>query len=67
MEDQTFMFAEIDTVYSDGITLILPGQNVATTKRYKCNSAIQFTAGQRVKVLKDSGTYIVEYPVGDPQ
>jgi len=61
------IFATVDTVYSDGITLIFDGQTTATTKRYKANTSILFVAGQRVKVCKDSGTYVVEYPVGNPR
>lgn len=61
-----FQFATIGMVYDDGITLIFPGQTTASQKHYKCNSAIQFQAGQRVKVIEDSGTWVVEYPVGDP-
>jgi len=59
-------FATIGTVYTDGVTLIFDGQTAATTKRYKCNSTITFAAGQRVKIFKDSGTFVVEYPVGNP-
>lgn len=61
-----FQFAIVGAVYSDGISLIFPGQTTASSKHYKCNTAIHFTAGQRVKVIEDSGTWVVEYPVGDP-
>ena len=61
-----FTFAIIGDVYNDGVTLIFPGQTVASNKRYKCNNSIPFQAGDRVKVLHDSGTYVVEYVVGDP-
>ncbi len=60
-------FATVGAVYSDGITLIFDGQTAATTKRYKANTTILFIAGQRVKICKDSGTYVVEYPVGNPR
>ena len=59
-------FATIDEIYSDGVTLIFDGETEPTTKHYKCNSAVVFSAGDRVKVLRDSGTYVVEYPVGNP-
>lgn len=62
-----FDFAIVSAVYSDGITLILPGETAPTTKRYKCNTSVQFQAGQRVKIIESSGTYVVEYPVGNPQ
>ena len=61
-----FQFATIGTVYEDGISLIFPGQTTESEKHYKCNTAIQFSAGQRVKVIQDSGTWVVEYPVGNP-
>lgn len=64
MNERTDFLATVGAVYSDGLTLILDGQTEATTKRYKRNTSITFTAGQRVKVVKMSGTYIVEYPVG---
>lgn len=60
---QTDFLATIGAVYSDGVTLIFDGQTTATAKRYKSNKAVTFTAGQRVKVVKIAGTYLVEYPV----
>lgn len=62
-----FNFATVGAVYSDGLSLIFPGQSVPSEKHYKCNTAVRFTAGQRVKVIQDSGTWVVEYPVGNPQ
>lgn len=64
MNERTDFLATVGAVYSDGLTLIFDGQTEATTKRYKRNTAITFKAGQRVKVVKISGTYIVEYPIG---
>ena len=61
---EAFVLARIGAVYGDGVTLIFDGQTAASTKRYKINTAIPFKAGDRVKVIKDSGTYIVEYVVG---
>ena len=63
-EKQTDFLATVGGVYSDGLTLIFDGQTQSTAKRYKRNTAVTFTPGQRVKVAKISGTYIVEYPVG---
>lgn len=67
MEEPIFDFAEVGAVYADGLSLIFPGETAASQKRYKCNTAIRFAAGQRVKILRASGTWVVEYPVGDPQ
>ena len=44
-------------------TLIFPGETEPTTKAYKCNESIEFSAGMRVKIAKISGTYVVEYPI----
>lgn len=62
--ERTDFLATVGAVYSDGLSLILDGQTEATAKHYKRNTAITFSKGQRVKVVKISGTYIVEYPVG---
>jgi len=60
------VFATIGAVYTDGVTLIFDGRTTATTKRFKVNRMMPFAAGDRVKILRDSGTYVVEYPVGNP-
>lgn len=59
-------FATVGEVYDDGLTLIFDGQEEASEKRYKCNTSVRFSAGDRVRILKDSGTYVVEYVVGAP-
>lgn len=59
-------FATIGAVYSDGVSLIFDGQTAASAKHYKVNRSATFSAGDRVKVAKISGTYIAEYPVGNP-
>ena len=48
-------------------TLIFPGETEPTTKAYKCNESIEFSAGMRVKIAKISGTYVVEYPISGMQ
>ncbi len=65
-DETIFNFATIGSVYKDGVTLIFDGQTEATDKHYKCNTSIRFTSGDRVKIVKDSGTYVVEYVVGAP-
>ena len=62
-----FSLATVAEVGSIGIRLIFDGQSEASRKYYKCNSQVNFSAGDRVKICKDSGTYIVEYPVGAPR
>lgn len=66
MTEPEVHFATVGAVYSDGVTLIFDGQEAATEKHYKCNTAILFHAGDRVKIASDSGTYVVEYIVGSP-
>lgn len=66
-EQQSDMqLATVGTVYSDGLTLIFDGQTEETLKHYKCNTSVAFQAGDRVKVARISGSYIVEYVVGAP-
>lgn len=67
MSEQVFNFATIGAVYEDGVTLIFDGQAEAGQKHYKCNTSAAFAAGDRVKILADSGTYVVEYVVGAPK
>lgn len=56
--------ATVSAVYSDGIALILPGDTAASDKHYPFNAAVQFVAGQRVHIARESCTIIVEYPIG---
>lgn len=58
--------ATVGAVYDDGLSLILEGQTEATTKHYRCNTSVKFAAGDRVKVARISGSYVVEYVVGPP-
>ena len=56
--------AKFDTVVavSGGkATLKFDGETAATQKGYKYNAALSLTAGDRVKVNKVSGTYVIEY------
>ena len=50
--------ATVDSSTSSGVTLIFDGASEATTKRFKCVGT-RPSAGARVAVLKQSGTYIV--------
>lgn len=56
--------ATVSAVYSDGIALILPGDTIPAEKHYPYNAAVTFSAGQRVHIARESGTIIVEYPIG---
>lgn len=66
-EAQDASFATVAEIFDDGVTLIFDGMEEATTKHYQTNAFVVFKAGDRVRVIKDSGTYIVEYPVGAPR
>lgn len=59
-------FAVVGGIYDDGIALIFNGTAQESLKHYKCNASIPFKVGQRVRIIEDSGTYVVEYPVGAP-
>lgn len=65
-EAPEFQFATVGNVSTTGITLIFDGQEEPTEKEYRCNTVCPFSAGDRVKVCKDSGTYVVEYIIGTP-
>lgn len=66
-EPQDATFATIDKIFDDGVTLIFDGQEAATEKHYKVNSFAIFKEQDRVRIIKDSGTYVVEYTVGKPK
>ena len=65
-EQQPFQLATVASVEADGLTLTLDGAEEPTEKRYKCNTAVQFSAGQRVAVLELSGSKVVMFTVGNP-
>ena len=58
-------FATIKAVYDDGVTLAFDDGS-ESQKHYKVNSGVVFNAGDRVRILEDNGTYVVEYVVGRP-
>ena len=59
-EPQDASFATIGEVFADGVSLIFDGEETASTKHYKVNSFVVFNAADRVRIIKDSGTYVVE-------
>lgn len=56
----------IDSVTADGVTIIIDGDDVAGQKEYKVNCCVMFASGDRVKLTRNSGTYIVDYVIGTP-
>lgn len=63
---EEIILATVANVAEDGITLIIDGEEEAGEKKYKVNTAVKFTTGDRVKIFKNSGTYLVEYKIGAP-
>jgi hypothetical protein len=59
-------FATIGNVYEDGVSLVFDGTEKESQKHYKVNTSVSFKSGDRVKILPYSGTYVVEYVVGNP-
>lgn len=64
--DPKFSFATVDEVGANGVTLVLDGTEESGGKMYQCNACLLFRPGDRVKIHKDSGTIVVEFPVGAP-
>lgn len=62
-----YMFATIAEVdLSKGVRLLFDGAREATQKFYVCSDGLSVSEGDRVKICKDSGTYVVEYKIGLP-
>lgn len=59
-------FATIGGVYSDGVSLLFDGADGPSAKHYKVNTFYKYSAGQRVYIAKDSGTYVVLCAIGNP-
>ena len=66
-EPQDAVFATVGTIYDDGMTLVWDESGAESQKHYKCNSFAVFHEGERVRLVKDGGTYVVEYAVGTPK
>lgn len=65
-QQQPFQLAIVATVEEDGLTLTPDGAEEPTEKHFKCNTGINFAAGQRVAVLELSGSKVVMFPIGNP-
>ena len=51
--------AQVGSVETDGVTLILPGQTAATRKAYPRLASASVAAGDRVLCVRTSGTIVV--------
>lgn len=58
--------ATVAAISQSGVTLIIDGDEEAGEKEYKVNTMQNLKAGDRVRISKISGTYLVEYVVGAP-
>ena len=56
---ENLLIATVGAVYSDGLTLIFPGSDAASEKRYKYNLNGSFSAGNRVLIGRVTGSYVV--------
>lgn len=65
-EEVEIELGTISAIYGDGVTLVIDGSDSASNKHYKTNTGVKFTVGDRVKIAKSSGSYIVEFPIGNP-
>lgn len=59
-----FYIAMAVDVNSNGVRLLFAGDGGATTKYYKCLNSASISIGQRVVVMKISGTYVVLGTIG---
>lgn len=66
-ESPLLSLAAIGAKYTDGVSLIFPGQPEATAKHYRCNPDVTFSAGDRVLIARISGSYVVLCKVGKPK
>ena len=68
-EEQNENEVELATIVGigeNGLVLQFDGEEEKREKNYRCNSGVKFAVGDRVKIHKTSGTYIVEYALGNP-
>lgn len=60
---RAYQLATVAGVFADGLTVVFDGESQARQKRYPCNASASFAAGQRVRVEKIGGSYVVAYPI----
>lgn len=65
-EEGEIILATVTAVSSDGVQIKIDGDDEGGEKYYKVNSSIRFLVDDRVKIHKNSGTYLIEYVVGSP-
>ena len=55
--------AIVAEVKAEGITLLFPDSAEPTAKAYPYNKAVSFSTGDRVFLIRSSGSYVVAFPV----
>ena len=65
-EEWNIELATVAAVGGTGVKLTIDGDEEAGDKYYKVNAGQLFAVGDRVKIHKNSGTYVVEFVVGSP-
>ena len=60
-QEQEALFLQKRRPSAAKFATVVDGETAATQKSYKYNAALSLTAGDRVKVNKISGTYVIEY------
>lgn len=65
-EPPQLSLATVGVKYTDGVSLIFPGQSAATEKHYKCNTAVTLASGDRVLIARVSGSVVVICKIGNP-
>lgn len=65
-EDIKIVMATITSISEDGVAILIDGEESAGEKLYQGNAAQLFVVGDRVKIHKNSGTYLIEYVIGGP-
>ena len=66
-EDQEeIVLATVAEVTANGVKITIDGADQAGTKEYKANAGQLLAVGDRVKIHKNSGTYLIEYVIGAP-
>lgn len=59
LAEPEFLTATVAAVKNTGVTLKFPGESNAGSKQYRCVVGAPIKVGDRVLLLKDSGTYVV--------
>lgn len=63
---EEIVLATVAAVTANGVKITIDGSDEAGDKEYKANSSQLIKQGDRVKIHKNSGTYLIEYVIGSP-